>query len=152
MSKARWFVVRKQSTGEIIAKSANQIVLLKFCGGKKCNQTFLSSPRVERVSGNETIHVYPAYASHRTHLWCKHLPLQWSIRINNCHYWCWLKTRAMRSFPSCVHLVPGKLVCASLTSNSYIHNGRQNSLFSGLHDLQCVMMGARLSSKFFIKP
>lgn len=30
MSKAMWFVVRKLSTGEIISKSANQIVLLKF--------------------------------------------------------------------------------------------------------------------------
>ena len=35
MSRARWFVVSKQSTGEIIAKSPNQIVQLKFCGGTK---------------------------------------------------------------------------------------------------------------------
>ena len=32
MSKAKWFVVRKPSTGEIIATSANQIVPLKFLG------------------------------------------------------------------------------------------------------------------------
>ena len=30
MSKAKWFVLRKPSTDEIIAKSANQIMLPKF--------------------------------------------------------------------------------------------------------------------------
>ena len=35
MSKVKWFVVRKPSTGEIIATSANQIVLLKFRGDTK---------------------------------------------------------------------------------------------------------------------
>ena len=35
MSKAKWFAVRKPSTGEIIATSANQIVPLKFCGPTK---------------------------------------------------------------------------------------------------------------------
>ena len=35
MSKAKWFVVRKPSTGEIIATSANQIVPPKFLGGTK---------------------------------------------------------------------------------------------------------------------
>ena len=35
MSKSKWFVVRKPSTGEMIATSANQIVPLKFCGGTK---------------------------------------------------------------------------------------------------------------------
>ena len=35
MSKAKWFAVRKPSTGEIIAKSANQIVPPKFLGGTK---------------------------------------------------------------------------------------------------------------------
>ena len=31
ISKGKWFVVRKPSSGEIIAKSANQIVPPKFC-------------------------------------------------------------------------------------------------------------------------
>ena len=35
MSKAKWFAVRKLSTGEIIAISANQIVSQKFRGGTK---------------------------------------------------------------------------------------------------------------------
>ena len=35
MSKAKWFVVRKPSTGEIIATSANQIVPPKFGGPTK---------------------------------------------------------------------------------------------------------------------
>ena len=35
MSKAKWFAVRKCSTGEIIATSANQIVPLKFRGPTK---------------------------------------------------------------------------------------------------------------------
>ena len=30
MSKAKWFAVRKPSTGEVIATSTNQIVLQKF--------------------------------------------------------------------------------------------------------------------------
>ena len=30
MSKAKWFAVRKPSTGEIIAKSANQIALVEI--------------------------------------------------------------------------------------------------------------------------
>ena len=34
-SKAKWFVVRKPSTGEIIAKSANQMVLPKIPGRYK---------------------------------------------------------------------------------------------------------------------
>ena len=33
MSKAKWFVVRKPGTGEIIATPANQILPLKFLGG-----------------------------------------------------------------------------------------------------------------------
>ena len=35
MSKAKWFMVRKPSTGEIIATSANQIVLPKILRGTK---------------------------------------------------------------------------------------------------------------------
>ena len=58
MSKAKWFAVRKPSTGEIIAKSANQIVPPKFRGGTKIlyyiHQTPLSSWRVEGGSGDET--------------------------------------------------------------------------------------------------
>ena len=58
MSKAKWFAVRKPSTGEIIAKSANQIVPPKFRGGTKIlhyiHQTPLSSWRVEVGSGDET--------------------------------------------------------------------------------------------------
>ena len=60
MSKAKWFAVRKPSTGEIIAKSANQIVPPKFCGGTKIlyyiHQTPLSSWRVDGGSGDETSH------------------------------------------------------------------------------------------------
>ena len=40
MSKAKWFVVRKPSTGEIIATSANQIVLSKFREVQKCCTIF----------------------------------------------------------------------------------------------------------------
>ena len=58
MSKAKWFAVRKPSTGEIIATSANQIVPLKFPGPTKMlyyiHQTPLSSCNVEGGSGNET--------------------------------------------------------------------------------------------------
>ena len=58
MSKAKWFEVRKPSTGEIIAKSANQIVPPKFHGGTKIlyyiHQTPFSSWRVEGGSGDET--------------------------------------------------------------------------------------------------
>ena len=46
MSKAKWFVVRNPSTGEIVATSANQIVPLKFHRGTKLyyiQQTPLSS-------------------------------------------------------------------------------------------------------------
>ena len=35
MSKAKWFVVRNPSTGEIVATSGNQIVPLKFHRGTK---------------------------------------------------------------------------------------------------------------------
>ena len=58
MSKAKWFAVRKPSTGEIIATSANQIVPLKFRGPTKMlyyiHQTLLSSCSVEGGSGDET--------------------------------------------------------------------------------------------------
>ena len=57
MSKAKRFAVRKPSTGEIIATSANQIVLPKFCGPTKMlyyiHQTPLSSCSVEGGSGDE---------------------------------------------------------------------------------------------------
>ena len=55
MSRAKWFVVRKPNTGEIIATSANQIVPPKFLGGTKMlyyiHQTSWS---VEGGSGDET--------------------------------------------------------------------------------------------------
>ena len=58
MSKAKWYVVGKPSTGEIIATSVNQIVPLKFHGSTKMlyyiHQTHLSSWRVEGGSGYET--------------------------------------------------------------------------------------------------
>ena len=58
MSKAKWFVVRKPNTGEIIATSANQIVPPKFLGPTKMlyyiHQTPLSSCSVEGGSGDET--------------------------------------------------------------------------------------------------
>ena len=40
LSRAKWFVVRKPSTGEILAKSANQIVLPKFEEVQKCCTIF----------------------------------------------------------------------------------------------------------------
>ena len=62
MSKAKWFAVRKPSTGEIIATSANQIVPLKFHGPTKIlyyiHQTPLSSSSVEGGSGAETIQMH----------------------------------------------------------------------------------------------
>ena len=62
MSKAKCFAVRKPSTGEIIAISANQIVLPKFCGGTKMkyyiHQTPLSSWSVEGGFVYEIIHAY----------------------------------------------------------------------------------------------
>ena len=54
MSKAKWFEVRKPSTGGIIATSANQIVPLKFGTYKNVHQTPLSSCSVEGGSGDET--------------------------------------------------------------------------------------------------
>ena len=58
MSKAKWFAVRKPSTGGIIATSANQIVPPKFRGPTKMlyyiHQTPLSSSSVEGGSGDET--------------------------------------------------------------------------------------------------
>ena len=58
MSKAKWFAVRKPSTGEIIATSANQIVPPKFRGPTKMlyyiHQTPLSSCSVEGGSGDKT--------------------------------------------------------------------------------------------------
>ena len=58
ISKAKWFAVRKPSTGGIIATSANQIVLPKFRGPTKMlyyiHQTPLSSCSVEGGSGDET--------------------------------------------------------------------------------------------------
>ena len=58
MSKAKWFAVKKPSTGEIIATSANQIVPPKFRGPKKMlyyiHQTHLSSCSAEGGSGDET--------------------------------------------------------------------------------------------------
>ena len=51
MSKSKWFAVRKSSTGEVIATSANQIVLPKFRGPTRIlyyiHQTPLSSCSVE---------------------------------------------------------------------------------------------------------
>ena len=45
MSKAKCFVVRKPSTGEVIATSANQIVWLKFHKDTKyCNIYSLDPP------------------------------------------------------------------------------------------------------------
>ena len=58
MSKAKWFAVRKPSTCEIIATSANQIVPPKFHGPTKMlyyiHQTPFSSCSVEGGSGDET--------------------------------------------------------------------------------------------------
>ena len=58
MSKAKWFAVRKPSTGEIIATSANQIVPPKFRGPTNIlyyiQQTPFSSCSVEGGSGAET--------------------------------------------------------------------------------------------------
>ena len=53
MSKAKWFVVRKLSTGEIIAKSANQIVPPKFRGTLTLTLT-ISYCSGEGGSGDET--------------------------------------------------------------------------------------------------
>ena len=65
MNKAKWFAVKKLSIGEIFAKSANQIVPLKFCEGTGMlyciHLTPLSSLRVEEVSGNETIFMFMCY-------------------------------------------------------------------------------------------
>ena len=44
MSKAKWFAVRKPSTGEIIATSASQIVPSKFRGPTKCCTMFTRPP------------------------------------------------------------------------------------------------------------
>ena len=56
---------KEASTGEIIAKSANQIVPPKFRGGTKIlyyiHQTPLSSWRVEGGSGDETTLYTDAY-------------------------------------------------------------------------------------------
>ena len=61
MNKAKWFAVRKTSTCEIIATSANQIVLPKFRRPTKMlyyiHQTPLSFCSVEGRSGDETRHV-----------------------------------------------------------------------------------------------
>ena len=58
MSKAKWFAIRKPSTGWIIATSANQIVPSKFRRPTKMlyyiHQTPLSSCSVEGGSGDET--------------------------------------------------------------------------------------------------
>jgi len=58
MSKAKWFVVRKPSKGEITATSANQIVPPKFRGPTKMlyciHQTPLSSCSFDGESGDET--------------------------------------------------------------------------------------------------
>ena len=58
MSKAKWFAVRKPSTGEIIATSANQIVPLKFRGPTKMLYYIHQTPpflfSVEGGSGDET--------------------------------------------------------------------------------------------------
>ena len=58
MSKAKWFVVRKPSAGEIIATSANQIVPRKFHGRAKMlyyiHQIPLSYCSVEGGSGDKT--------------------------------------------------------------------------------------------------
>ena len=58
MSKAKWFAVRKPSTGGIIATSVNQIVPPKFRGPTKMlyyiHQTLLSFCSVEGGSGDET--------------------------------------------------------------------------------------------------
>ena len=57
---------KEASTGEIIAKSANQIVPPKFRGGTKMlyyiHQTPLSSWRVEGGSGDETTQFAVVYA------------------------------------------------------------------------------------------
>ena len=51
-SKAKRFVVKKPSTGGIIAKSANQIVLLKFRGRYKITVLYYSpDPPVEVLKG-----------------------------------------------------------------------------------------------------
>ena len=59
MTKDKWLVVRKLSTGGIIAKLTNQIVLLKF--RRRYKNVVLYSPdphsscTVEGGSGDETI-------------------------------------------------------------------------------------------------
>ena len=56
----KWFAVRKPTTGEIIATSANQIVPPKFCGPTTMlnyiHQTPLFSCSVEGGFGDETSH------------------------------------------------------------------------------------------------
>ena len=57
LSKAKWFAVRKPSTLEVIATTANQIVTPKFQGPTKMyyiHQTPLSSCSIEGGSGDET--------------------------------------------------------------------------------------------------
>ena len=62
MNKVKWFVVRKPSTGEIIATSANQIVPLEFLEGTimlyYIHQNPLSPWGVEGGSEDETIFLH----------------------------------------------------------------------------------------------
>ena len=68
--ETKWFAVRKPSTGEIIATSANQIVLPKYLGGTKMlyyiHQTPLSFWSVEgggsRDKTSDTVEVW--------YMWC----------------------------------------------------------------------------------
>ena len=72
MSKGKWFVVRKPGTGEIIATSANHIVLRKFQRTNK-NVVLYSPDSVEGWSGDET---KSKFAIHR--VTC---PLQFPVSI-----------------------------------------------------------------------
>ena len=53
MSKAKWFVVRKPSMGEIIAISANQIVLPKFLRHTKILASFPGPTQISVACSTE---------------------------------------------------------------------------------------------------
>ena len=68
MSKAKWFAVRKPSTGGITATSANQIVPPKFRGPTKMlyyiHQTPLSFCSVEGGGSGDETTICPIFISH----------------------------------------------------------------------------------------
>lgn len=83
MSKDKWFVVRKPSTGEIIVKSANQIVLLNI--GMRYKNIQQIPPPLGALKGGLGTVLCTIFATRKTKIRQVYLQL-FNLRFERVHY------------------------------------------------------------------